>query len=78
MPGAIYRLKKNIAGKMSGVQNMAISLIWMPAVPVLSNEKAADAALLPYYRCPCLFDFSKDTPYKNNIDKFFIPLILRG
>jgi hypothetical protein len=47
LPEAIYPLKKNITGKMSGVQNMAILSIWMPAVPVRYSKKPAAVVLLP-------------------------------
>jgi hypothetical protein len=32
---------------MSDVQNMTISLIWMPAVPVRYSKRTAAAVLLP-------------------------------
>jgi len=47
MPGAHWPLIKNNPEKMSGAQNMAISLIWMPAVPDLCSKKPAAAALRP-------------------------------
>jgi hypothetical protein len=47
MPGAHCPLIKNNPGKMSGAQNMAISLIWMPAVPDLYSKKPAVDVLLP-------------------------------
>jgi hypothetical protein len=43
----IYPLKKNTAGKMSGAQNMATSLTWMPAVPVPGYKKIAAVVMLP-------------------------------
>jgi hypothetical protein len=47
MPDVLYPLNKNKTGKMSGAQNMAILLIWMPAVPVPFNKNIAAAVLLP-------------------------------
>jgi len=59
MPGAIYRLKKNKAEKISGAKNTAILLIWMPAVPVPCKERTAAAVFTPCYRSICLFDLLK-------------------
>jgi hypothetical protein len=47
MPRVIYPPKKNNPEKVSGAQNMAISLTWMPAVPVPYNKRTAAAVLLP-------------------------------
>ena len=53
---ANWSLIKNNPGKMSGAQNMDISLIWMPAVPVPCNKRIAVAVLLPWDKCLCLFE----------------------
>jgi hypothetical protein len=47
IPVAISHLTKNNLGKMSGAQNMAISLIWMPAVPVRFSKRTAAVVLRP-------------------------------